>query len=135
MPSGERWCTKCLQWVDPEAFAPGRSSQCRSCHAAAVRAWRVENRDWVNAKRRADYRAEHPLVERDCLQCGQPFVGRPDALVCGAECRQQRKRVLIRERGGSRRLRTCEICRVSYRPTYRDQRTCGRVCGVALKGG
>lgn len=32
-----------------------------------------------------------------------------------------------------RRLRTCEICGTEYRPTYGEQRTCGRRCGAALQ--
>lgn len=34
-----------------------------------------------------------------------------------------------------RRVRICEVCRSYYRPTYGDQRTCGRICGVWLKDG
>jgi hypothetical protein len=54
----------------------------------------VRNRDYLesyNAKRRAEYRSEHPLPTRPCVVCGQPFSGRPDALVCSEECRRQRK--------------------------------------------
>ena len=32
-----------------------------------------------------------------------------------------------------RRQRACEICDVIYRPTYGEQRTCGRACGVELR--
>lgn len=31
------------------------------------------------------------------------------------------------------RARECEICNVTYRPTYNKQRTCGRDCGWKLK--
>ena len=31
------------------------------------------------------------------------------------------------------RVRTCEVCGVLYRPTYGDQRTCSRQCGVFLR--
>jgi hypothetical protein len=31
------------------------------------------------------------------------------------------------------RSRICEVCAESYRPTYSDQRTCGRVCGVEFR--
>jgi hypothetical protein len=34
---------------------------------------------------------------------------------------------------GVRRMRACEICAAEYQPTYGDQRTCGRTCGVKLK--
>jgi predicted nucleic acid-binding Zn ribbon protein len=53
-------------------------------------AW-AGRRDELNARRRADYRAEHPLPTRPCVVCGENFSGRPDALVCGPECRRQRK--------------------------------------------
>jgi len=48
----------------------------------------------------AEYREAHPLPSRPCVVCGKPFSGRPDALVCGPECRQQRK---------------LEQCRASFR--------------------
>lgn len=31
------------------------------------------------------------------------------------------------------RHRCCEVCGTGYRASYRDQRTCGRTCGVELK--
>src|SRR6266542_345042 len=33
----------------------------------------------------------------------------------------------------SRKPRHCEVCGREYRPTYRDQRTCGRACGLELQ--
>ena len=81
----------------------GRSSRCRECHRAAARDWRERNRDRVNAERRAAYREQHPRVERDCAVCGQSFTNRPDALVCGEECRLERKR---EQRAGSRQSQT-----------------------------
>lgn len=33
-----------------------------------------------------------------------------------------------------RKPRTCEVCSTTYIPTYSKQRTCGRTCGVVLKG-
>lgn len=36
--------------------------------------------------------------------------------------------------GGLRNARDCEICGSPYRPTYKDQRTCGRECGLTLRG-
>lgn len=29
--------------------------------------------------------------------------------------------------------RTCEVCGAEYTPTYKEQRTCGRVCGMVLR--
>lgn len=29
-------------------------------------------------------------------------------------------------------LRTCEVCKIEYRPTYGRQRTCGRICGALM---
>lgn len=80
----------------------GRSSRCRECHRQAVRDWRERNRDRENAERRAAYREAHPLSSRACVVCGQEFVHRPDAIVCGAECRRERKieqRRALREKG------------------------------------
>jgi len=34
---------------------------------------------------------------------------------------------------GRGKPRTCEVCSVEYRPTYGDQRTCSRACGIALR--
>jgi 5-methylcytosine-specific restriction endonuclease McrA len=33
-----------------------------------------------------------------------------------------------------RKARVCEVCDVQYRPTYHEQRTCGRYCGGILRG-
>lgn len=33
----------------------------------------------------------------------------------------------------ARSARPCEVCTLEYRPTYREQRTCGRSCGVELR--
>ena len=95
-----KWCCRCRQWLSPEAFRPnanyscGLDSWCRSCHADATRQWRANNQDYVesyNERRRAEYRAAHPLSERPCVVCGEPFSGRRNALVCGERCRRQRK--------------------------------------------
>jgi hypothetical protein len=95
-----KWCCRCRQWLSPDAFRPnanytsGLDSWCRSCHADAVRDWRAKNPAYIenlNAKRRAEYRAAHPLPERPCVVCGKPMRKRPDALVCSPECRRLRK--------------------------------------------
>ena len=92
----EKFCSKCGGCLPLEDFPLnrrmhwGRSSRCRECHREAVRDWRERNRDEENAGRRARYREQHPLPTRPCVQCGEPFSGRPDALVCGESCRQQR---------------------------------------------
>lgn len=98
--SSEQWCPSCQQWLALEAFTPDRSA-CRRCHAAAMKNWRAENRDYVeqrNAQRRAEYRAESPLPTRPCAVCAEPFTGRPDAVVCGERCRSRRKVELRRLR-------------------------------------
>jgi predicted nucleic acid-binding Zn ribbon protein len=87
----------------------GLDSWCRRCHAEAVREWRLKNPEHVeryDAQRRAEYRAEHPLPTRPCVVCGMPFAGRPDALVCGEDCRRLRKieqRRALRETAGRAR--------------------------------
>jgi hypothetical protein len=45
------------------------------------------------------YRVEHPLEERTCVVCGRPFTKRPNALVCGEECRRKRKMEQRKRRG------------------------------------
>jgi hypothetical protein len=101
-PPTEANCTRCHRWKPLEAFHPnprlrtGLQSWCKECQLEATRQWRAENREYIenyNATRRAAYRAEHPLEERTCVVCGRPFTKRPDALVCGEECRRQRKLV------------------------------------------
>lgn len=96
-----KWCCGCRKWRPIEDFRPnpnnsnGIDSWCRPCHAQAVREWRERNPDYIaamNAKRRQEYREAHPLPTRPCVVCGKPFIGRVDALVCGEECRRQRKR-------------------------------------------
>ncbi len=59
---GEKVCARCRRWAELATFPPdgrqgsGRSSWCRACHVAAVRDWRVRNRDLNNARRREAYR-------------------------------------------------------------------------------
>ena len=96
-------CSSCTEWLPLEAFVAnhrcylGRSSWCRGCHRAATRDWRDRNRERVNAERRAEYRAEHPLPEKRCVVCGTPFQRRPDAIVCSPKCRQARQNEQRRE--------------------------------------
>jgi predicted nucleic acid-binding Zn ribbon protein len=100
----EKRCTGCSEWLPLEEFPRNRrmylgvSSHCRSCHRAATKDWRDRNRERLNTERRAAYREQHPWAERDCVHCGRPFRGRPDALVCGDECRRTRKLEQRRER-------------------------------------
>jgi predicted nucleic acid-binding Zn ribbon protein len=97
-PTTEKPCSKCGRWLPVEAFPlnrsafRGRGSRCRECAREATRDWRTRNRERENAERRARYRREHPLPERPCVVCGSIFQGRPDAIVCGPECRRERKR-------------------------------------------
>jgi hypothetical protein len=56
--------------------------------------WRAKNPDYIaryNLERRREYRATHPLPTRPCVVCGEPFAGRPDALVYSEGCRRRRK--------------------------------------------
>jgi hypothetical protein len=96
-----KWCRRCRQWLPVDAFRPnsnasnGVDSWCRSCHAKATREWRAKNPDYIaryNLERHREYRAAaHPLPTRPCVVCGEPFTGRPDALVCSEACRRRRK--------------------------------------------
>jgi hypothetical protein len=96
-PMTEKQCTGCCEWLPLDEFPRnrrmhlGRSSRCRNCHRASTKDWRDRNHERVNAERRAAYREAHPRVERSCVQCGRPFRGRPDAIVCGEECRRARR--------------------------------------------
>jgi len=93
------WCCRCRQWLPLEDFRPrlnlgGVESWCRRCHADANRRWREKNSNAVdayNARRRAEYREAHPLPTRRCIVCRKEMTKRPNALVCGRECRRQRK--------------------------------------------
>jgi hypothetical protein len=40
----------------------------------------IETAKSVNAERRGEYRAEHPLPEKPCVVCDTPFQRRPDAI-------------------------------------------------------
>jgi hypothetical protein len=95
-----KWCCSCRSWLPAEAFRPshryrgGLDSWCKGCHAKAVRDWREKNPEAIeryNADRRHEYREAHPLPTRPCAVCGKSFSGRPDTVVCGPECRRQRK--------------------------------------------
>jgi len=103
-PVTEKRCTGCSAWLPLEEFPRncrmhlGVSSRCRECHRAATRDWRDRNRERVNAERRAAYREQHPRPVRDCVQCGRPFEGRRNALVCGDECRRAHRLELRRKR-------------------------------------
>jgi hypothetical protein len=93
----EKPCSGCSRWLPLDAFPVnrrmhfGRSSRCRECAREATRDWRRRNRERENADRRAAYRKANPLPERACVVCGRLFLKRPDALVCGARCRERRK--------------------------------------------
>jgi hypothetical protein len=96
----DKWCCACRSWLPAEAFRAnsqyntGYDPWCKACHAKATREWRARNPEHLeryNADRRREYREAHPLPTRPCVVCGKSFSGRPDALVCRPECRQQRK--------------------------------------------
>jgi hypothetical protein len=77
-----------------EEAPSGLDSWCRSCRAERTRQWRAENPQYLaeyNAKRRAEYRAEHPVPIRACVVCGELHNRQPRALVCGERCRNERK--------------------------------------------
>jgi hypothetical protein len=85
--AGFRWKTSRSTGTCTSAAAPGA----RDCVRRATKDWRQRNRERVNAERRVAYREQHPLPERPCIVCGEPFGKRADALVCGERCRNQRK--------------------------------------------
>lgn len=134
-PPTPKRCSSCTDWLPLDELPRnrrmhlGRSSRCRECHREATRDWRQRNRVKLNAARRVEYRAEHPLPERPCVVCGEPMRKRPDALVCSPSCRAERKNA------HRYRARTCEVCGRSYMPSYGPQRTCGLECGRVLRHG
>ena len=106
-PPVEKLCSQCQKWLPIDRFRPnprmrhGLNSRCKECQLERTRRWRREHPEAeqrYNAERRARYREEHPRAERACVQCGRPFTGRPDALVCSPGCRRARKREQRRER-------------------------------------
>lgn len=70
-----------------------------------MREWRAKNPDYLeryNADRRAEYREANPPATRPCAVCGRPMLKPANTLVCGKECRRQRKieqRRQLREEG------------------------------------
>ena len=98
-PPAEKLCSGCEQWLPLDQFRSnprlrtGLNSWCEKCGLERTCRWRAERpeaEEKYNAERRARYRAEHPRTERDSVQCGRPFTGRPDRIVCSFECRQAR---------------------------------------------
>jgi hypothetical protein len=94
-------CTNCDAEKPLDGFPPSkktrdrRSSWCRSCVNASVRAWRERNPEKV-----ASY--YQPVVHepRLCSECGGECVpGRSDALVCSQTCRWRRSRRLMEAAG------------------------------------
>ena len=95
-----KWCCGCRRWLPIEAFRPnpnnrnGIDSWCKPCHAEAVRKWREKNPEAVeayNAARRREYREANPLTTRACAVCEKPMTRPGNVLVCGEDCRRQRK--------------------------------------------
>ena len=104
-------------------------------------------------KRQDALRAVQHAVPQTCVGCGETFYGRKrqycGSLVCKRtidaarartaranwtpEQRQNHRQRLDRLGSNRRKLRICEVCGADYRPTYGEQRTCGRACGVALR--
>lgn len=58
-------CTRCGRSAPPDAFhacarmRSGRQSWCKQCAVERTRQWRADNRDAINARRRAEYAATH----------------------------------------------------------------------------
>jgi hypothetical protein len=93
----EKFCRNCSSWLPLESFPPnermhfGRHSWCRDCAREATRDWRRRNRKQINEQRRREYREAHPLQTRPCVVCGRPMTKPTNTLVCGEDCRRQRR--------------------------------------------
>lgn len=92
-PSGKS-CARCRRWLPFAAFRPNRklvsgwSSWCRECQVDAARRWRAENPEKVEA---ANQRRRTLPVKRRCAECGEPFAGRKNQLLCGSRrCKDAR---------------------------------------------
>ena len=78
---------------------------------------------------------------RICARCGSLLAGTCRRKYCSRRCLEQdvyeRRKAAgyFLQRPHSRRfgLRSCEICGLSYRPSWNRQRTCSRTCGEALR--
>jgi len=100
-------CSRCSRWLPLEAFPgnrrmkAGRSSWCRECHREAVRDWRREHPEEIEASNAA--RRLPPLREaRICSECSKPFTARrrrgTAPLTCSPACRRRRKSRIGRAR-------------------------------------
>jgi hypothetical protein len=92
---GRQWCCSCLDWLPAKEFRDEVVGRCKKCVSAASRAWREMHPEAVaeyNGRRRREYAEAHPRVERACVVCGRLHARKPDALVCGETCRNERKR-------------------------------------------
>jgi hypothetical protein len=108
------WCCSCQRYLPIEVFRSnpnnrsGVDSWCWPCHARAVRAWRAKNGPEYNAKRRREYREKHPLPTRYCAVCDRPMMRPANVVVCGEECRRERKRAAAATSSeGQRRAKHC----------------------------
>lgn len=68
-----------------------------------------------------------PKPAQPCATCGGPTT--PGKTYCSAACSS------LRDGRPRRAGRHCEVCGKQYDATYREQRTCGRACGLTLKYG
>ena len=70
-----------------------------------------------------------------CQHCESTFFDVRKRNYCLADdCKRSRELAKGRKRPhNGRRPRICEVCTSEYRPTYPDQRTCGRACGAILQ--
>jgi ribosomal protein S27AE len=67
-----------------------------------------------------------PTPTFTCRYCGVTFTGHPLRQVCQAPTCQA-----MRQRDRALPERQCEVCGATYRPSHKQQRTCGHACGRA----
>jgi hypothetical protein len=113
-------------------MAESRRGQCAKC----------ERRTYKGRDLCSYCRQRCPI--RACKRCGDEYrgngsPGRPSAY-CSDACRNPPKpprpaRVNIGPAYSRRKLKSCEICDETFRPTCSGQRTCGRLCGQVLRFG
>jgi hypothetical protein len=115
LPWPGKWCRECHFYFAAAGFRPnprirdGLHTYCKSCERARHARWRVEHPEVVeayNASRRAAYQVANPPALRNCSECGEAIVGRPDRVVCGKRaCKDRRFRRLHPEANRAKQRR------------------------------
>jgi DNA-directed RNA polymerase subunit RPC12/RpoP len=126
-----------------EGLVTNMNDKCKQCGGAIDRQQRPRS-PWCSphCSYRSRYvpRAKRPAAVGACAECGSPFEypqtrGRPPKRC--SHCRQAEQERRAAWRTGphphTRKPRPCEVCGALYKPSYFQQRTCGRSHGIELR--